>query len=155
MARETRRSARDARIIFLSHPQLFRESAGGWHALAAALPPPRWVRHVQHEPGPGQHFPNRATRWVLDNIGPICDTRLALHDGVGLYVVDLLVRQRRGGCVAVFFLFGDGSEALYRRAVRFVQRARRVCSLYYAFSPEFLLMHLTARGVLRRKWVRS
>jgi hypothetical protein len=138
--------------VFLCHPQLFREGAQGWGAPAPALPPPRWVRHAQCAPAPAQRFPNRATHWVLANVGEICGTRLALHDGEGLYVIDMLVRRRSGGYVAVFFLFGDGSDTTYRRAVRFVGAARRECAEHYAFAPDFLLMHVTVRGTLRRKW---
>jgi hypothetical protein len=140
------------RTIFLCHPQLFTEDARGWSATAP-MPQPKYVQHVQLAPAAAQSFPNRATRWVYANLGPICGTRLAVHDGTGLRVIDMLVRRRSGGCVAVFFLFGDGSDSLYRRAVRFVRATKLSCARQYAFEPDFLLMHITQRGIMRRKWL--
>lgn len=137
---------------FLCHPHLFREHAGGWRA--AALPPPASVRHVQDVLVPGQRFPNRATHWVAEHLGPILGTRLGvLDDGAVLRVIDMLVQCREGGAVAVFILFGDGSATTYRRAVRYVAATRAAASKNYGLAAAFLLLHVTRRGVLRRKWV--
>lgn len=134
---------------FLCHPRLYTRDAGG-RLQAPDGVPYFLVREVQDIPASSEHYPNKATTWIQAHSSAICATNFALLDRGVLFTVDLLVATPAGP-QAVFILFSDGDRRLYRRAVKYVLHVKQVCKKEYNFHPQFLLLHVTGRGLLRRK----
>eukprot|EP00961_Rhodomonas_salina_P267447 3613684-Rhodomonas_salina.1 len=143
---------------FMCHPSLYHARHGDpFTALDGRKHGS--VLTVQQHHSRKEHYPNKATAWVTAHGGTLCAVNLAVHDGEHLRVIDMLTRdpgtspleQDPRAYTAVCIFFSDGHKKMYRQAVRFMKETKRTCAALYHFQPKFMLLHVTATGMLRRK----
>ena len=144
---------------FMCHPLLYRQGEDAVYTAPDGLPYSK-VHTVQHAHVQGQQpYPNKATHWVRHHFKHVCAANLAVYADGELHVIDVLARNEGvdplerdpSGYTAVFLLQTGGSRAKYARALQHARRIKRILHEQYNFRVGMLLVHLTRKGMLRRR----